>query len=118
MEFLPRPTVLETVFDSRLTPPLRVSTLRWNPDAPGVAERTWHLPMHVSVKSPAPERFGIDVQATGTARYRVRLVWDDLHLCWDNLHAHEVMTGSLAQLLRALGQDLWRLLEQRTPLAA
>jgi hypothetical protein len=118
MEFLPRPEIIDRGIDESAGSGLSVLTLHWNQDAPGVAERTWHLPMHVSLKSAAPERFGMTVEPAGKATFRVRVVWNDLHLMWEHLTANQIMTGSLAIVMRALGHDLWQMLGQTTPLAA
>ncbi len=112
MEFLPRPEMLHREVDCSAALPLTVMTLRWNTDAPGAAERTWHLPEHVCVKGTAPERFGIAIQPEADDTYRVQLVWNDLRLEWRRLAASQIMTGSLSQILRALGNDLWHMLHQ------
>lgn len=118
MEFLPRPEIISRGMDHRAVPPLDVLTLHWNADAPGAAERTWRLPGQVDLRSEAPERFGIAVDRTGADLYRVEVVWNDLRLSWTNLTANQIMTGSLAHILRALGNDLWHMLGQAAPLAA
>jgi hypothetical protein len=118
MEFLPRPAIIERRFDDSSAPCLQVLSLRWNLDAAGVAERTWHLPQHLSIKSPAPERFGIAVEPGGEATFRVRVVWDELHVTWERLTANQLMRGSLTLIVRALGNDLWQMMERPAPLAA
>jgi hypothetical protein len=41
-----------------------------------------------------------------------------MKLAWSSLSANQIMAGSLAQILRALGVDLWCMLHESRPLAA
>ena len=86
--------------------------LQWDPDAPGVMERTWHLPDGVVLHGPAPAQFGIKIQSGNNNQYRVRVVWNRLTLDWNSLTRVQIMASSLKPLLAALGTDLWALLEQ------
>ena len=43
LEFLPKPEVTRCYFDDTVAPHLSAMELRWHPDAPGSAERVWHL---------------------------------------------------------------------------
>jgi hypothetical protein len=86
--------------------------LRWDPDAPGVADRTWHFPGGVSIRGAAPEHFGVTFHRRGPNAYEVRVLWNELSLAWMNLSRLQIMTCTLAPLLRSLGTDLWQLLDQ------
>jgi hypothetical protein len=112
MEFLPKPEMLRSCVDKSVTPHLAVRVLRWHPDAPGSAERAWHLPQGVCLHSPAPERFGIAIERFGDDAYKMHLQWNDLGLTWSLLTRVQIMTSSLSLILRALGMDLWRLLQE------
>src|SRR5262245_50451289 len=112
MNFLPKPQVIRCYFESTASPNVPAMQLRWDPDTPGVADRTWHLPGGVSVNGPAPEQFGVTIQRDGDNAYHVRVLWNHLFLSWKNLTRVQIMTSALAPLLRSLGTDLWYLLEQ------
>lgn len=109
---LPKPEVERCFFEQSFEPPLPAMELRWDPNGPGVAERTWYLPDSVLLKGPAPERFGIMIQRQGQNSYRVRVLWNRLCLIWDDLTRVQIMSSSLAIVLSALGTDLWYLLNQ------
>ncbi|HZZ82474.1 MAG TPA: hypothetical protein VFE62_28505 [Gemmataceae bacterium] len=107
---LPKPDVLRCfVEESCKFPALE---LRWNADANGAHDRTWYLPDGLSLKGPAPTRFGVTILRTGENSYQVRVLWNHLCLSWDGLTRLQIMTGSLVALLRALGTDAWDLLNQ------
>jgi hypothetical protein len=112
MRDLPRPQVRRCFFEESFQPPLSAMELEWNPDAPGVAERCWHLPSGVSVKGPAPARFGITIYRHGDDAYQVRVLWDGLCLRWERLTRVQIMASSLTAVLTALGTDLWHILIQ------
>jgi hypothetical protein len=112
MQDLPRPEVLRCFFEERAQPPLAAMALRWDPDAPGVADRFWHLPDGVCMQGPAPARFGITIARRGDDAYHVRALWNDLCLSWENLTRVQVMASSLSAVLAALGTDVWHLLNQ------
>jgi hypothetical protein len=109
---LPTPTILEAYLDNDSQPPMRAFRLRWDPDAAGMAERTWHLPQHLTLKGPAPERFGLSIVRGGRDTYRVHLLWNHMSLSWARLTRVQILSSALASLLRVLGQDLWQLLNQ------
>ena len=109
---LPTPTIERCFFENTFDPPLSAMELEWDPDAPGVMERSWYLPDGVVIKGPAPTRFGITIHRLGADAYRVRVLWNHLCLSWDNLTRMQLMTSSLALVLGALDTDLWHLLEQ------
>jgi hypothetical protein len=117
MEFLPRPEVLGCFFDDCVVPHLSAMELRWHADAPGTAERVWHLPQGVSVHGPAPERFGIAIERLGEDDYKVQVLWNHLCLAWNHLRRVQIMTSSLSLVLQALGTDMWHLLHQPIPQA-
>ncbi len=107
-----RPEVLRCFFEDSLEPHIPAMSLRWDPDSPGVADRTWHLPGGVLLKGPAPQKFGVTVHRGGLNSYRVRVLWNELCLDWQQLSRVQIMTSALGPLLRSLGTDLWYLLEQ------
>jgi hypothetical protein len=112
MDFLAKPEVLRYYFENTVQPHIPAMHLRWDPDAPGVADRSWHLPDGVSIKGPAPEHFGVTIRRRGPNAYQVRVLWNQLSLGWISLTRVQIMTSALAPLLRSLGTDLWHLLEQ------
>lgn len=107
---LPKPTVVRCFFEPSFESPLPAMELCW--DADGQAERIWRLPMRVDLSGPAPERFGITLRRTGNDSYHLRMLWNDLSLCWDGLTRTQIMASSLTLVLDALGTDLWYLLSQ------
>jgi hypothetical protein len=109
---LPKPEIDRCFFERSLEPPLPAMDLSWDPDVPGVAERFWYMPGGVLLKGPAPHRFGITIHRQGIDSYRVRVLWNSLCLCWDELTRLQIMASSLAIILDALGTDLWYLLNQ------
>jgi hypothetical protein len=109
---LPKPQVERCIFADGFESPLPAMELRWDRDDGCVAEQVWHLPAGVTLKSAAPDRFGIAIHRGGKNSYRVRVAWNDLCLCWNDLSRSQIMSSSLASILAALGTDLWRLLDQ------
>ncbi len=110
--YLPKPEVARCFFERSFEPPLPAMELRWDLDAAGLAERTWHLPDGVVLKGATPERFGVTIHRLGENAYCVRLLWNRLCLSWESLTRAQVMASALANLLTALGTDLWYLLNQ------
>jgi hypothetical protein len=109
---LPKPEVVRCFFEPSFDTPLPAMELRWDEDAPGVAERDWHLPERLLLKGPAPVRFGVTIERRGADSYHVRVLWNHLGMSWDHLTRVQIMTSSLALVLNALGTDLWYLLNQ------
>jgi hypothetical protein len=109
---LPKPDVVRCFFEQTIDPPLPGMELRWDADAVGAFERVWHLPDNVTIKSPAPQRFGVTIHRLGENSYRVRVLWNRLCLSWDALTRRQIMTSSLTLVLGSLGTDVWYLLEQ------
>jgi hypothetical protein len=109
---LPKPKVERCFFAPGFEPPLQAMELCWEPDDSCVAEHAWHLPVGVLLKSAAPQRFGISIHRFGKDSYKVRVLWNRLCLCWDELTRAQIMSSSLTILMNALGSDLWRLLNQ------
>src|SRR5215510_10265194 len=105
MQDLPRPEVLRCFFEESFQPPLPAMVLRWDPDGPGVTERSWYLPDGVCIKGPAPSRFGVTIQRRGEDAYQVRVLWNGLGLSWERLGRVPIMASSLALVLAALGTD-------------
>lgn len=112
MEFLPAPEVIRCFFDTSMAPHLPAMELCWHADAPGSAERFWHLPRAVTIHGAAPTRFGVTVERTGDNSYTLRLLWNELALAWSDLTRTQIMTSSLSVILQALDTDLWHLLDQ------
>lgn len=112
MEYLPRPEVLESCWTEEAGPPLAAMRLQWDPNMLGAAERVWRLPEGIALVGPAPERFGIAIIRRDLDAYTVRLLWNDIAFGWTALTRTQLLTTSLTPLLRALGQDLWTLLNQ------
>src|SRR3954462_11295377 len=104
---LPKPEVVRCFFDKSFDAHLPAMELRWNPNAPGVAERIWYLPDSVSLTGPAPIQFGITISRHGHDGSRVRVLWNGLCLSWAELTRAQIMSSSLALVLNALGTDLW-----------
>ena len=112
MEFLPKPEILESCWSESKAPPLTAMRLRWDPNMLGAAERVWRLPEGIVLTGAAPERFGVTIIRADLDAYAVRLLWNDIRFDWTALTRTQVLTTSLAPILRALGQDLWALLNQ------
>jgi hypothetical protein len=112
MNVLPAPKVVRCYFANQFQPHLPAMELAWDLDTPGVAERNWFFPEHLSIRGPAPERFGTVIQRMGPDQYSVRTCWNDVCLTWRNLRRVDIMTSALALVLQALGTDLWQVLEQ------
>jgi hypothetical protein len=112
MDTLPKAVVVESYLADEYQPAMQVLRLRWDPDSPGIMDRSWYLPQHVTLKGPAPERFGMTVTRSGTDSYMVRLAWNDMYLSWTRLTRVQLLTSALSAILRALGQDLWQLLNK------
>ena len=109
---LSKPDVVRCYFEPSNDAPLPAMELCWDPDTPGISERTWHLPNSIVLKGPAPCRFGVMIYRQGDDSYRVRVLWDQMTVTWDDLTRMQIMTSSLTQILNALGTDLWYLLNQ------
>jgi hypothetical protein len=112
MEPLPAPEVLRCTFDDGFQPPLPAMNLRWPGRDHELAERLWYLPKSVCLVGPAPARFGITIRRRQANAYAVQVLWDETYLSWTNLNRVELVSSALASLLRALGTDLWYLLDQ------
>jgi hypothetical protein len=109
---LPKPDVVRCFFEQTFEPPLPAMELRWDPDSAGAFDRVWHLPENVTIKGPAPQRFGVTIHRLGDNSYKVRVLWNRLCLNWDELTRRQIMTSSLALILGSLGTDVWYLLDQ------
>ncbi len=112
MQILPKPEITRCFFDKSFQPALPAMVLRWDPEAPGVMDRVWHLPGSVSFKGPAPERFGITIHRVDDDGYHVRVLWNQLCLSWESITRRQILTSSLALMLESLGTDLWHVLNQ------
>lgn len=112
MQSMPRPDVVRCFTEETFEPHLPAMELRWDPDAPGVAERVWYLPENVCLKGPAPRHFGVCLTRHGPNAYRLRVLWNGLCLSWERLSRTQIMASSLSVILEALGTDIWYLLSQ------
>jgi hypothetical protein len=112
MDSLPAPTVVRCYIDTQFQPPLPAMRLRWDPNVPGSAERLWYLPEDVSVTGAAPENFGFTIHRRGEDSYAVRVLWNRTSFSWAALTRVQLLTSALTPLLRAMGTDLWYLLDQ------
>lgn len=106
---LHKPRIERCFIEQYCSPPLPAMELSWGS---GTAEQTWHLPDGVSLKSPAPRRFGVTVHRFAADAYRVRVLWNHVCLSWDALNRVQIMASALAPILDALDTDLWYLLNQ------
>src|SRR5262245_3766085 len=114
MESLAEPKVLRSFCDATVAPKISALELRWPADA-ATAERIWHFPQGVSVHSPAPRCFGLAVERLGDDAFKVQLLWNQTGFAWNRLRRVDVMTSSLSLILKALGMDLWQLLQEPAP---
>ena len=112
MQSLPAPEVLRCYVQTGFQPHLSAMSLRWDPNALGTAERLWYLPEDVCLTGPAPEEFGVTIQRRAADAYAVRVLWNHTCLSWSALTRVQLLTSALAPLLRAMGTDLWYLLDQ------
>lgn len=111
MEMLPKPAILDSYVESEFQPPMPALRLRWETTV-GTTERRWYLPCHLTLTGPAPERFGLTIVRRDVDSYAVRILWDEMNLNWSGLSRVQLLTSALTAILRALGQDLWQLLNQ------
>jgi hypothetical protein len=109
---LPAPQIIRCYFEDSFDSHLPAMELRWDPDVPGGAERTWYFPDCLSLQGPPPERFALTIRRCGDDAHDLRVLWNRLCLNWDALSRTEIMASSLTAILAALGTDLWYLLSQ------
>jgi hypothetical protein len=112
METLPAPQVVRCYVHTGFQPQLPAMRLRWDPNALGTAERLWYLPGDVCLTGSAPEDFGVTIQRRAADAYAVRVLWNNTCLSWCSLTRVQLLTSALDPLLRAMGTDLWYLLDQ------
>ncbi len=110
MEVLGLPQVASCYLDK--TFPLTMSAMRLQWPVESAAEQCWRLPQGITLTSPPPERFGLTIKRGAADAFAVRLLWNDQLLQWHQVSRRQILTSCLAPLLRALGTDVWRLLEQ------
>jgi hypothetical protein len=108
---LPSVEVVRKSADESFDPHTPVLTLRWADCGPA-SERLWELPEGLSILGSPPRRFGLHLRRHSADGYAVRLVWGQAQLSWPALSRMELLGSSLASLMKALGQDLWSMLEQ------
>jgi hypothetical protein len=102
------PLVESCYSDDGFSPPLAAMRLRW----PASVSRTWLLPGGLRLAGPPPARFGLTLRRLTQTTYTLCLVWDDLCLRWASLERKELLGGSLAEVLAAMGSDLRYMLDQ------
>jgi hypothetical protein len=112
MHSLPAPDIVQCYVDTSFEPHVPAMNLRWDAKAPGEAERRWYLPENLCLVGPPPERFSIHIRRRDSDAYAVRVLWNQTCLSWSHLSRVQLMTSALAPLLRAMGTDLWYLLDQ------
>jgi hypothetical protein len=117
MESLPKPTILENYVEREFQPPMPAWRLRWE-TSQGTTERRWYLPRHLTLTGPAPERFGLTITRNDSDSYAASVIWDDMKLNWNDLSRVQILTCAFTPLLRALGQDIWQLLNRPIDRAA
>ena len=111
MHALPVPNVVRSGNEGSMS----ILLLQWNPDIPGVADRTWELPEHVCITGPAPKRFAYAIDRRGQDSYQLKVLWNQMSLEWKNLTRRQLLTTALTPILKALGTDLGELLERPMP---
>jgi len=112
MDSLPQPEVVSCFFAAELQPAFPAMHLRWNTGVMGLAERTWFFPQKVTLTGSAPERFGVTLQRHDADAYVLKVLWNHMFFSWQNLTRVQILASSLTPILRALGTDLWYLLNQ------
>lgn len=110
---LPSAEVVRRFIDEDFDRHTPVAVLRWADEGP--AERLWELPEGLCITGPAPRRFALHVRRHSRDGYAVRLLWDGTQLSWPSLGRADLLGSCLAALLKALGQELWSVLEQPLP---
>jgi hypothetical protein len=107
---LPTPAVLSRYVDDSAEPALPATALNWNQTSTANVERLWELPEGLSLVAPPPSHFGLKVERFATDL--VVLLWERTRLIWPALRRVQFLTSSLPALLRALGSDPAKLLDQ------
>src|SRR5436190_166500 len=102
MRYLPTPIIVRRFEEESFKPALPALALRWDPDATGVADRSWHLPDHLCINGPAPERFGCAIERIGEDAYHVKVLWNRLCLSWSSLTRRQILATALAHVLNIL----------------
>jgi len=111
MPVLQAPEVLRSYLDEEFDPHVPALRLRWS-TAGDPSERIWELPEGVTILGPPPERFGVLVERWAEDGYSVRLLWNRTLVSWSALTRVQLLTSSLAPVLRVIGNDLWQILAQ------
>lgn len=110
MESLGLPFVTSCYLDKTFHQAVSAMRLHW--PVGSLAEQSWHLPQGITLTSPPPEQFGLSIKRWADDAFALRLLWNDHLLEWRQLSRRQILTCSLTPLLRALGTDVWQLLEQ------
>jgi hypothetical protein len=108
---LPRAEVVRRFIDESFDPHAPVWVLRW-PAGRGTAERLWELPRGLALVGGPPAQLGVVIHRDGPDRYAVRLCWEQTQLSWPAVSRLELLGSCLAPVLKAVGLDLWSLLQQ------
>src|SRR5262245_8232360 len=101
MPVLQAPEVLRSYLDEEFDPRIPALRLRWSTIG-DAGERIWELPEGVSIVGPPPERFGIRIERWAEDGYSVRLLWNRTLVSWSALTRVQLLTSSLAPVLRAI----------------
>lgn len=108
---LPQVEIVRRVTDSSFDPHVAVLHLRWADHGP-MTERLWDLPGGITLHGPPPARFACHVRRLSPQSYAVRLLWEHASLSWAETTRSELLSCCLAQLMTAMGMDLWGMMEQ------
>jgi len=113
MDILPRPQVLRSFAFRENELVLSALELSWSAEAPGSGLRTWHFPNSIRIQGPPPRQFGVTIRRLDVDCYAVRMLWNEVCLSWNNLKRVQILASALSPVLKALGTDLWPMLEQQ-----
>jgi hypothetical protein len=108
---LPAGEVIRQYLDDSFDPATPVWVLHWE-TGHGPAERMWELPEGICFIGPPPRLLGVRLRRQAEDSYSMRLLWENTQLSWPALTRVEVLGSCLSILLRALGLDLWSMLER------
>ncbi|MFM7149425.1 MAG: hypothetical protein ACKO23_06245 [Gemmataceae bacterium] len=108
---LPHVEIVRRVTDPSFDAHVAVLQLCWADHGP-MTERLWDLPGGITLHGPPPARFAVHVRRLSQQTYAVRLLWEHASLGWAETTRSELLSSCLAQLMTAMGMDLWGMLEQ------
>lgn len=109
---LPPVEIVRRSADDDCDDAMPVLSLRWDVPPSGGDERLWDLPRGARLIGPPPRQFGLRLSPTADGAYALRLHWDGTRLSWPALSRGELLACSLGEVLAALGQDLWAMIDR------